>query len=1349
MSIDFFRLCFNGHLEEAKEVFEQGQIDLEFKDPGGRTTLAMTAGKGHVDVVRWLIELGSPVDELDREGRTALARAAVDGFIDVMQVLIQAGADVNMVNRRQESILTDAILCKQEKAALFLIDSGADIHAVNKHGRTALHWAAEWGYASVVKTLLERGAQVDRIDSSGVSPLDLAKRYHKYDVKDLLLQAVETGRTLLDTVKTSEQRISAVDEPVEANRPQQEEATIDIEEKFFVLCQAGKLEEAKGHYASCGGLNDGVLAKGLSLAMDADQFAIVKWLVSIGVSLAGAKKAQPTQTEALSEEADQLLSAEELFWELFKKNELDEAKALWEANEDEFAEMEYELKELLISAVQKNQPEIVKWLIALGTSLYFDDYVWDEWPLVIAVKHGRAEIMKLLLEAGHEAYGKLLSYAIKLGRRDIAEMLILNGADLTKGEVEGETPLHEAAKLGDIGLVQLLIEKGALVTALDYERRTPAACAVDAEIRSFLVEKEQALRVALLAEKIPTLYAAIETKDEIDSEEMVRYYIDRGADIHQLFVDVQKEEISSLLSLAIQNNNVVAAKLLIEAGIDVNERFLKDEDFFEKVKEILATEGYQLKERFYKSQELNEVLVRAYEEAGQNLSEDVRNVQYGVYQSDYMVQAIAKCAYGIMKLLLEAGFNLFEIPVSMPNSRVYHLGYYALELVSRPDFSFKTEDFSQLEEILFLFLDQQLSFDLKSLQMIMDGMNDNRNWLVSENLKDRLFRQCLDLNEPDNSGRTLLHLLLSDKQSQNEKNDFLTTLLDQDGLDVNLFDYQDFPPLYYACMYQDAHIVRRLLEMGAEATALCGSESLPLTAVAAQAKKQDILQVLCEYGADVNVTDDKGQSLLHRACADTDFDWIKLLVKAGADVSATNNNGNTPLHLLLSEGLVVEPTSRVFGNVSMKIQKPLLPPLKKQALIKEMIDLLLENGAELDAFNHDLRTPFFLGFIASGENTAILEHLLSLGAMIDVQDKHNNTCLHLIAVTDQTKKVKFLLDAGVDAHIQNSEGKTPYQLALENNRRATISMIEKSGAAIMMDGDDLDVAFMRACKNGKRGVAEMLVRSGNIDITYVDDLGRTSLHYIAKLGMVALAKFMIDQGVDVDYTDNVGQTALHFAAGSMYQEVFKLLVDVGANLNIADEQGVLPIHLVTNRGQHDLLGMLLENGVLTDVNDNEGRSLLHMACYTRSRECVRILLEHGVNPNSLDDFGDTPLIASVNINQKEIVQMLLSHGADIKRRNANGNTGLHIAVIRGFKDMIALLLENGNEINEPNNHGLAPLHLAAYYGKKDIFKFLLDKGADFELKTAQGKSCVDIAAENGQKELIELIGIIQKRRELK
>ena len=48
--------------------------------------------------------------------------------------------------------------------------------------------------------------------------------------------------------------------------------------------------------------------------------------------------------------------------------------------------------------------------------------------------------------------------------------------------------------------------------------------------------------------------------------------------------------------------------------------------------------------------------------------------------------------------------------------------------------------------------------------------------------------------------------------------------------------------------------------------------------------------------ADVSVTDNNGETPLHRAAAGGHMDIVKLLVASGADVNAKTNRGGTPLH---------------------------------------------------------------------------------------------------------------------------------------------------------------------------------------------------------------------------------------------------------------------------------------------------------------------------------------------------------------------------------------------------------------------------------------------------------------------
>ena len=55
----------------------------------------------------------------------------------------------------------------------------------------------------------------------------------------------------------------------------------------------------------------------------------------------------------------------------------------------------------------------------------------------------------------------------------IAPLLITYGANIEARTLDGETPLHFAAKYGHIAILSLLLERGTCITALDHDGRTP------------------------------------------------------------------------------------------------------------------------------------------------------------------------------------------------------------------------------------------------------------------------------------------------------------------------------------------------------------------------------------------------------------------------------------------------------------------------------------------------------------------------------------------------------------------------------------------------------------------------------------------------------------------------------------------------------------------------------------------------------------------------------------------------------------------------------------------------------------------------------------------------------------
>lgn len=92
---------------------------------------------------------------------------------------------------------------------------------------------------------------------------------------------------------------------------------------------------------------------------------------------------------------------------------------------------------------------------------------WGEWtPLHRASQHGHRDIAEFLLLEGAnlEARTSLrmtpLYVAIYSQKRDMVQLLVDKGADINALRSDGETMLHIAAAVGDEGIVDLLISKG-------------------------------------------------------------------------------------------------------------------------------------------------------------------------------------------------------------------------------------------------------------------------------------------------------------------------------------------------------------------------------------------------------------------------------------------------------------------------------------------------------------------------------------------------------------------------------------------------------------------------------------------------------------------------------------------------------------------------------------------------------------------------------------------------------------------------------------------------------------------------------------------------------------------------
>ena len=110
----------------------------------------------------------------------------------------------------------------------------------------------------------------------------------------------------------------------------------------------------------------------------------------------------------------------------------------------------------------------------------------------------------------------------------------------------------------------------------------------------------------------------------------------------------------------------------------------------------------------------------------------------------------------------------------------------------------------------------------------------------------------------------------------------------------------------------------------------------------------------------------------------------------------------------------------------------------------EAAALLIERGAEVDAFGRGWMTGTALHSAASRLQSDLVRILLEAGANPDVRQSAGWTPLHAAAMNGDLTSVGLLLAAGADPAAANDEGRSVADLASESGDEATIERIRSA-----------------------------------------------------------------------------------------------------------------------------------------------------------------------------------------------------------------------------------------------------------------------------------------------------------------
>ena len=539
-------------------------------------------------------------------------------------------------------------------------------------------------------------------------------------------------------------------------------------------------------------------------------------------------------------------------------------------------------------------------------------------------------------------------------------------------------------------------------------------------------------------------------------------------------------------------------------------------------------------------------------------------------------------------------------------------------------------------------------------------------------------------------------------------------------------------PLHYAVRNGELEIVQMLLDRGANIN-VQSLKSKTALHIAVEDNRMDIIDILLNHGANVKISDISDVTPLHTAVKNDSVEIIKLLLSRGANVNATTcdrvgedeGKGCTPLHLAVEK-----------AN-------------------EEIIKLLLSSGANVNDKRNDgiasLHIAIERGYFE------VVKHLLDHGAHVNSTyssaTQQDCTPLHLAAELDAKEIVKLLLSKGADVNAQGNEGITPLHIATRAGYSNIVEHLLKYGANVHSTSQKGHIPLFLAIENRHEKVVELLVEHGAcVDVN--DKNNKSVLYRAVEKGNSIIVKHILKHSPNLNSKSN--SSVLNIAVqgrGIEYSQIVKNLLEYGFTVTHKDANFM---HAAIAKGYVEIVKELLKHSTDADMfykgTSKKRCTPLHVATINGHEEVAKLLISYGADVNAPDRTGKTPMFYAIEKGDLKIFKLLLTNEVDVR----NDPELLNIAVKGGHREIVEVLLQHGADVNASDEYGRMPLHFIILdkenkrFGfpvregprinaKGEIAKLLLSRGADVNTRLKDSMTVLHAAIDQGYVKVVEAL----------
>ncbi|XP_040181758.1 E3 ubiquitin-protein ligase MIB2 isoform X4 [Rana temporaria] len=226
----------------------------------------------------------------------------------------------------------------------------------------------------------------------------------------------------------------------------------------------------------------------------------------------------------------------------------------------------------------------------------------------------------------------------------------------------------------------------------------------------------------------------------------------------------------------------------------------------------------------------------------------------------------------------------------------------------------------------------------------------------------------------------------------------------------------------------------------------------------------EVVKILIQANANIDLKDDEGDSALHYAAYGNQGAIIRLLLAKGANAELLNNAKCTALYIAVNKGFTEVVQILCMPNCAINVQ--------------------------------DLHGDTPLHYAITADYRSIIEILTEV--------------------------------PNIDFTVQNQQGfNLLHHSALKGNVLAVQKILERARQLVDSKKEDGFTALHLATLNNHQEVVEILVKEGRCDVNLRNNRNQTPLHLAVTHGYINLVQLLVTEGGDVNAEDEDGETPMH------------------------------------------------------------------------------------------------------------------------------------------------------------------------------------------------------------------------------